>query len=234
MKGLSVVAFVALMCLPASATTAHTHKHKSTHHKATSISHSSHHSTTATHTTASGRSESKTHAALQTAKYSPATPSTTGSTTSSSTTSKATSKHSSSKKKSSKSKHVKREPTQMAPTSDRISEIQGALGRGGYYTTDNPSGKWDADTVSAVQKFQSANGLDATGKLDALTLQKLGLGSDVAGVSAPKGVTPHSCCSITPSPSYAPPASAAPKGAPSAQTPTSSASVAPPIESSQK
>jgi len=122
----------------------------------------------------------------------------------------------------------------MAPTSDRISEIQTALGRGGYYTTDNPSGKWDADTVGAVQKFQSANGLDATGKLDALTLQKLGLGSDVAGVSAPKGIVPHSCCSITPSPSYAPPASATPKTAPSAQAPTSSASVMPPVESSQK
>lgn len=122
----------------------------------------------------------------------------------------------------------------MAPTADRISEIQTALGHGGYYTTDNPSGKWDADTVGAVQKFQSANGLDATGKLDALTLQKLGLGSDVAGVSAPKGVVPHSCCSITPSPSYAPAASAAPKTAPAAQVPTSSASVVPPIESSQK
>lgn len=92
----------------------------------------------------------------------------------------------------------------MAPTSDRISDIQTALSRGGYYSGD-PSGKWDADTVDAVQKFQSSNGLDMTGKLDALTLQKLGLGSDVAGVSAPKGITPHSCCSITPSPSYAPP-----------------------------
>ncbi|HWF36933.1 MAG TPA: peptidoglycan-binding domain-containing protein [Candidatus Acidoferrales bacterium] len=127
---------------------------------------------------------------------------------------------------------MKREPTQMAPTSDRISEIQTALGRGGYYGTD-PSGKWDADTVDAVQKFQSANGLDVTGKLDALTLQKLGLGSDVAGVSAPKGIVPHSCCSMTPSPSYAPPASAAPK-TPIAQSPTSSASMMPPVESSQK
>jgi peptidoglycan hydrolase-like protein with peptidoglycan-binding domain len=232
MKALCVAACVALMCLPVSATTAQ--KHNKTHHKVTPSSSAAHRTTTAVkHTAAtSSRPEAKTHAGLQNAKYSTATTSTTTSTTSS--TSKSTTKHASSKKKSSKSKHVKREPTQMAPSSDRISEIQTALGRGGYYTTDNPSGKWDADTVGAVQKFQSANGLDATGKLDALTLQKLGLGSDVAGVSAPKGIVPHSCCSITPSPSYAPPASAAPKAAPSAHTPTSSASVLPPVESSQK
>jgi peptidoglycan hydrolase-like protein with peptidoglycan-binding domain len=96
-----------------------------------------------------------------------------------------------------------------APTSDRISEVQTALSRGGYYNTD-PSGKWDADTVDAVQRFQGSNGLDTTGKLDALTLQKLGLGSDVAGVSAPKGITPHSCCAMSPSPSLAPPPAPAP------------------------
>lgn len=231
MKALCVAACVAMMCLPASATT--TQKHKSAHHKVTPSSTAPHRTTTAVkHTAAtSTRPEAKTHAGLQNAKYSTATTSTT---TTSSTSSKSTTKHASSKKKSSKSKHVKREPTQMAPTSNRISEIQTALGRGGYYTTDNPSGKWDADTVGAVQKFQSANGLDATGKLDALTLQKLGLGSDVAGVSAPKGIVPHSCCSITPSPSYAPPASAAPKTAPAVQVPTSSASVLQPVESSQK
>lgn len=95
-------------------------------------------------------------------------------------------------------------PTQMAPTAERISEIQSALGRGGYYKAD-PNGQWDADTVDALQKFQSANGLDVTGKLDALTLQKLGLGSGIAGVSAPRGIVEHSCCSMTPSSSMAPP-----------------------------
>lgn len=100
-----------------------------------------------------------------------------------------------------------------APTRDRISEIQSALARGGYYKGD-PNGKWDSDTVAAMQKFQSASGLDSTGKLDAPTLQKLGLGSDIAGVSAPKPVVPK-CCA-TPSTSTAPPA--AEKPAPSAQT----------------
>jgi len=36
-----------------------------------------------------------------------------------------------------------------------------------------------------MKKFQSANGLEPTGKIDALTLQKLGLGSEVAGKGAP-------------------------------------------------
>jgi peptidoglycan hydrolase-like protein with peptidoglycan-binding domain len=101
-----------------------------------------------------------------------------------------------------------------APTPDRISEIQSALARGGYYKGD-PNGKWDSDTVAAMQKFQSANGLDSTGKLDAPTLQKLGLGSDIAGVSAPKPIVPK-CCS-TPSTSTAP-APPADKPVPAAQT----------------
>lgn len=48
-----------------------------------------------------------------------------------------------------------------------------------------PTGKWDDSTADAVRKFQSSNGLNPTGKLDALTLQKLGLGSETAGLAAP-------------------------------------------------
>jgi len=111
-----------------------------------------------------------------------------------------------------------------APSPDRISEIQSALARGGYYKGD-PNGKWDSDTIAATEKFQTANGLDSTGKLDAPTLQKLGLGSDIAGVSAPKPVVPN-CCSA-PSTSTPPPASdhAAPASeplAPSAPATTAS------------
>jgi hypothetical protein len=98
-----------------------------------------------------------------------------------------------------KKKHhaSKRQTSQKAPTADRISEIQSALAREGYYKGD-PSGKWDANTIAAVQKFQSANGIEADCKLDAPTLQKLGLGSDIAGVFAPKPVAPPSCCSMAP------------------------------------
>jgi peptidoglycan hydrolase-like protein with peptidoglycan-binding domain len=93
------------------------------------------------------------------------------------------------KKTVSKKHHSKREPTQKAPTPARISEIQSALARNGYYQ-GQPNGKWDSNTVSAMQKFQSGNGLEPSGKLNALSLQKLGLGSSVAGVSAPKPIQP--------------------------------------------
>ncbi len=99
--------------------------------------------------------------------------------------------------------HSTRQPSQKAPTADRVTEIQSALARGGYYQ-GQPNGKWDSNTVAALQKFQSAKGIEANGKLDAPTLQKLGLGSDIAGVSAPKPVPPPGCCSMAPA---APPSS---------------------------
>ena len=72
----------------------------------------------------------------------------------------------------------------MAPTAARISEIQSALAAQGTYK-GQPNGKWDPATVQAMKEYQSAHGLTATGKLDALTLQKLGLGSEIAGRAAP-------------------------------------------------
>lgn len=71
------------------------------------------------------------------------------------------------------------------PSAERTEQIQEALERGGYYS-GNPNGKWDASTQESLRHFQEANGLPPTGKLDALSLQKMGLGSDVAGVSAPR------------------------------------------------
>lgn len=97
-----------------------------------------------------------------------------------------------------------------APSKERTTQIQAALARGGYYKGD-PTGRWDADTVAAVQKFQSANNIDASGKLDAPTLQKLGLGSDIAGVAAPKPVVPKVCCTTT-APAPAPIAPPKPAG----------------------
>lgn len=71
-----------------------------------------------------------------------------------------------------------------APARDRTEQIQSALERGGYYA-GNPNGRWDGGTQEALRRFQAANGLPPTGKLNAPSLQKLGLGSDVAGLSAP-------------------------------------------------
>jgi peptidoglycan hydrolase-like protein with peptidoglycan-binding domain len=90
------------------------------------------------------------------------------------------SSHRSSKKASSRRK----QKGQIAPTPDRISEIQEALAKNGSYT-NTPNGKWDDVTVEAMKKFQGAHGLNSSGKLDAHTLEKLGLGSQTAGVAEP-------------------------------------------------
>ncbi len=83
------------------------------------------------------------------------------------------------------SKSSGRQRGQKAPTSERISEIQIALAKDGSYA-GGPSGKWDDSTAAAMRKFQSSHGLNPTGRLDAPTLQKLGLGSTTAGVAAPQ------------------------------------------------
>ena len=85
--------------------------------------------------------------------------------------------------KSSK-KSSRRERGQKVPTPDRISEIQQALAKDGSYG-GKPNGKWDASAMEATRKFQEAHGLNPTGRLDAKTLQQLGLGSETAGVAPP-------------------------------------------------
>jgi murein L,D-transpeptidase YcbB/YkuD len=82
------------------------------------------------------------------------------------------------------SKRSRKQPGQKAPTTDRVIEIQSALAKDGSFQ-GSPSGKWDDDTTAAMRKFQSAHGLNPSGKLDAPTLQRLGLGSQTAGVAAP-------------------------------------------------
>ena len=82
------------------------------------------------------------------------------------------------------SRRSRRQPGQKAPTSDRVSEIQAALAKDGSFS-GMPNGKWDDETTQAMRRFQAAHGLNPSGKLDALSLQKLGLGSQTAGVAAP-------------------------------------------------
>jgi peptidoglycan hydrolase-like protein with peptidoglycan-binding domain len=96
------------------------------------------------------------------------------------------------------SKHSKRrERGQKAPTPDRITEIQQALAKDGSFT-GTPNGKWNDSTVEAMKKFQAGHGLNPSGKLDALTLQKLGLGSQTAGVAAPLPPVTTSSIAATP------------------------------------
>src|ERR1700720_2995167 len=88
------------------------------------------------------------------------------------------------KRTSSKSKRKSRVKGQAAPTPDRIKEIQTALQKDGSYQGE-PTGKWDAATTEAMRKYQDKNGFSPTGKIDALSLNKLGLGSGTAGKGAP-------------------------------------------------
>jgi peptidoglycan hydrolase-like protein with peptidoglycan-binding domain len=99
-------------------------------------------------------------------------------------------------------KTTRRERGQKLPAPERISEIQTALAKDGSFS-GKPSGKWDAPTVEAMKRFQVAHGLNASGKLDAKTLQKLGLGSQTAGLAAP--MPPVSSSSIATNPSLTPP-----------------------------
>src|ERR1700680_4478614 len=88
------------------------------------------------------------------------------------------------KKSSSKSKRKAKVKGQTAPTPDRIRDIQAALRKDGSYEGEL-TGKWDAATMDAMKKYQDKNGISPTGKIDAVSLNKLGLGSDTAGKGAP-------------------------------------------------
>lgn len=118
-----------------------------------------------------------------------------------STSSGAQAKTNSATKKTSgkRGKRRRRDRGQKSPTTDRIREIQAILVRAGTYSGE-PNGKWDAASIAAMKQFQSANGLNPTGKLDARSLQKLGLGSDVAGAGAPRSPARRSASSVAPPP----------------------------------
>lgn len=93
-------------------------------------------------------------------------------------------KHKSLHGKKSSQRSRARERGQKEPTPDRIAEIQQALAKDGSYT-GTPNGKWDDSTQEALRKFQESHGLTPTGKLDARSLQRLGLGSSITGVAPP-------------------------------------------------
>ena len=96
-------------------------------------------------------------------------------------------------------KSSRRERGQKAPTPERISEIQQALAKDGSFRGTS-NGKWDDSTVEAMKKFQAGHGLNPSGKLDAQTLQKLGLGSQTAGVAAPMPPVATSLLATKPAP----------------------------------
>lgn len=83
--------------------------------------------------------------------------------------------------KSAKKKSAKRSPRvvkprgQQEPTPERYKEIQQALIDRGYLAPP-PTGVWGPESVAALRRFQQEQNLQATGKLDSLSLIALGLG----------------------------------------------------------
>jgi hypothetical protein len=70
----------------------------------------------------------------------------------------------------------------------RATEIQQALIRE-HYLSGDPSGKWDAETQAAMQKYQSDQGWQTRLMPDSRALKKLGLGPDYSDAINAKTAT---------------------------------------------
>lgn len=64
---------------------------------------------------------------------------------------------------------------QQAPSTERMTEIQMALAQRGYLHS-SPTGRWDQETSEALKRFQENEKIQATGKLNSLSIIALGLG----------------------------------------------------------
>ncbi len=78
-------------------------------------------------------------------------------------------------KKSSHGKKTSKKRGQKAIDSDRAREIQTALIRE-HYLQGEPTGKWDAATQAAMQRYQADQGWQSKTTPDSRALIKLGLG----------------------------------------------------------
>ena len=65
---------------------------------------------------------------------------------------------------------------QAAPTPERYKEIQDALAAKGYLEPEAANGTWGPTSVDALKRFQAAQNIEVTGKLNSLSLIALGLG----------------------------------------------------------
>jgi len=71
-----------------------------------------------------------------------------------------------------------RRSRQLSPSPDRYREIQQALGAKGYLKSP-PTGVWDQESVAALRRFQEERNLEATGRVNSLSLIALGLGPKI-------------------------------------------------------
>ncbi|HEY5212004.1 MAG TPA: peptidoglycan-binding domain-containing protein [Acidobacteriaceae bacterium] len=111
------------------------------------------------------------------------------------TSTKRSSSKRSSTKRSRSRKEVHHEAAAVVMPAERATEIQTALIKQGYLTGE-PTGTWDATTVSAMQKLQSDNGWQSKVTPDARALIKLGLGPEPLG----SGTGPTSASMIAQTP----------------------------------
>ncbi len=84
-----------------------------------------------------------------------------------------------------KSPHVR---GQQAIAPERVTEIQQALIRE-HYLNGDATGKWDASTIAAMQKFQADQGWQTKLTPDSRALKKLGLGPDYSNAINAKNST---------------------------------------------
>jgi len=67
-------------------------------------------------------------------------------------------------------------PRQATPSPDRYKEIQEALVSKGYLPQDQANGQWGDGSSAALKRFQTDQNIEATGRINSLSLIALGLG----------------------------------------------------------
>lgn len=80
---------------------------------------------------------------------------------------------------------VRRGP-QLAPTKERYKQIQAALAAKGYLKPSEATGQWTSSSIDALKRFQANQNLEATGKINSLSLIALGLGPKHETATRPK------------------------------------------------
>ena len=79
---------------------------------------------------------------------------------------------------------------QTAPAPERYKEIQDALAAKGYLKPEDANGTWGPGSADALKKFQQEQNIEATGKINSLSLIALGLGPTRDAAPAPKPPEP--------------------------------------------
>lgn len=110
--------------------------------------------------------------------------------------------------KKSKSRKPRKPASQTAPTPERYQQIQQALLAKGY-GPQPANGVWTPDWAAALKHYQQDQKLEATGKLNSLSLITLGLGGAAAvpAASPAPAVPPASPGATAPPPPPDPPGS---------------------------